>query len=138
MSPDVMQQLVDLNREINELAFVDPPPSEAWNVWRDTPVPGASWVCRDYVLLKAIRLHAIGWPQPDLTVIECYCEPNQNGSPREYHSVLGVLDPEDGQTWIMDSRIELPYRLSAPLPPADQYLWDRRQIPGTTDLAPMT
>ncbi len=134
MTPDQMQQLTDLNKQINELAYVDPPASEAWNVWRDEPVTGQSWVCRDYVLMKAEKVRDLSWPESSLTVIECYTEPPDSG----YHAVLGVLDPDDSSvTWIMDSRIDDPYLLDKPIPPADQYKWDRRQIPGTVQFQQM-
>lgn len=124
-----LTQLREVNLRINAIPFdwspsLDEPPD--W--WSDTPVPGRSWVCRDYVLAKAQALREAGWDSLRLTVILCYTEAG------EYHAVLGVR-MDDGETIVLDNRFPEVYPMSAP--PA-AYRWDRRQVAGTTVFEPMT
>lgn len=126
MTPDQMAQLTQVNAQDNDIPYVETPgPGEKVDWWTDVPVPGKSFVCRDYCLKKADDLKALGWPAGDLTIILCWVEPPTRG----YHAVLGVT--VDGEKWILDSRADAPYRFENPSP--NLYTWDREQIPGTTE-----
>lgn len=125
MTPDQAQQLVGVNFTVNAIPYDElPGANEPPDWWTDHPMVGNSWVCRDYVQMKADKLKALGWPASALTTILCWVEDPPGG----YHAVLGVqLDGEPDVT-ILDSRVDSPYPMSAP-PLA--YRWDRRQIAGT-------
>ncbi len=126
MTPEQHMQLENVNSEVNALPYdATLGPTEPVDWWTDTVVPGNSWYCRDYVLMKADRLKALGWPASSLTVILCYTEPPDSG----YHAVLGVQLPGDDAT-ILDSRVDETYLMNAPPLP---YKWDRRQVAGTTE-----
>jgi predicted transglutaminase-like cysteine proteinase len=129
LTPEQQTQLVDVNLQINALPYSDViGKSEGVDDWFDTPPTVAdphSWVCRDYVLMKADRLRILGWPKADLTVVLTWTEPPDRG----YHAVLAV-ETGDASPMILDSRFDEPYRMDAP--PAD-YQWDRRQVAGTTE-----
>ena len=124
-------QLAAVNAEVNAIPFNEVlGPGEPPDWWTDQPMAGNSWVCRDYVQLKADKLKALGWPASALTTVLCWVEDPPGG----YHAVLAVQLPNgdggDPETTILDSRVDAPYPMSAP-PLA--YRWDRRQIAGTTD-----
>jgi predicted transglutaminase-like cysteine proteinase len=128
LTPAQSQQLLDINRAVNELPFdATPGVGEPPDWWTDQPMAGNSFVCRDYVLMKADRLKALGWAASALTVILCWTEPPDSG----YHAVLGVELPGE-ETWILDSRVTEPYPMSTP---RLAYRWDRRQVAGTTEFA---
>jgi len=134
MTPEQQQQLIEINREVNQITFTDlPGPGEAEDWWTDVQVPGRSWVCRDYVLAKADRLRAAGWSGTDLTVVLCWTELYGVPQKRDYHAVLAV-EVGEAAPMILDSRFEAPYTMSRP--PA-AYVWDRRQIPGTVEFEPI-
>ncbi len=98
-------QLTTINLEVNAIPYQAlPGPGEEPDWWTDVPEAGDSWVCRDYVLMKADKLRAAGWPASSLTVVLCCTEPVGDPPRREYHAVLAV-QVED-ETWILDSRIE--------------------------------
>lgn len=126
--------LAAVNAEVDAIPYdALPARGEGADVWKDTP-DGGDWVCRDYVLLKAERLQALGWPPASLSVVLCWTEPEPPGSDtREYHAVLAV-DMGDPSPAILDSRFPQVYPMAAP--PAD-YRWDRRQLAGTTEFAPV-
>lgn len=127
MTPAQVDQLNSVNAEVNAVPFEGTPGAgEPPDWWTDEPVAGNSWVCRDYTLMKANKLRDLGWPAAALTEVFCWVETG------EYHAVLAVED--EGETWIMDSRFPLVYRMTAP--PA-AYRWDRRQVAGTTDFVPI-
>ena len=130
MTPEQLAQLAGVNAAVNRIPYdALPAPGEPADWWSDAPVAGRSWVCRDYVLMKADRLKALGWPAAALTVVLCWTETG------DYHAVLAVAaDGENGDPIILDSRFAAPYPMSAP--PA-LYRWDRRQIAGTTEFAPV-
>lgn len=127
MTPEQRGQLQAVNIEVNAIPYdAVPSPSEADdNVWKDAP-DGGSWVCRDYVLLKAEKLRAAGWPPLALTVVECWTETD------EYHAVLAV--EVEGEDWILDSRFPDIYPMRSPPAP---YRWDRRQVAGTLEFTPV-
>lgn len=131
VTPDQQSQLQAVNTDVNAIPYIDLPGAhEPADWWTDVPVAGNSWVCRDFVLAKADRLKALGWPPADLSVILCWTEPVDGQ--REYHAVLGVT--VDGELWILDSRLPLPYLKSEPPLP---YQWDRMQVAGTTEFEPL-
>lgn len=101
--------------------------------WGDHPEPGHSWVCRDYVLLKARWLREHGVRGRDLRVIFCWTEPFGNPQTREYHAVLGMTVGPD--IWVFDSRADDIYILQKP--PPNLYVWDRIQIAGTDRFEPV-
>lgn len=130
MTEEQLAQLAQINAEANRIPY-DAVVGQAEPVdwWTDTPEAGKSWVCRDYVLLKAEWLEQAGWPKSSLTIITCYVETG------EYHAVLGVVDPGDPDTtYILDSRFDAPYRMDEP--PAS-YRWVYRQVAGTTEAVPI-
>lgn len=134
MTPEQWQQLCEVNERINQIPYdaiegAQEPPD--W--WSDIPAPGWSWVCRDYVLAKATALRNVGWDPRALTVIVCWTEPVDEPPQRERHGVLGV--DVDGETWILDNRFPAPYRMRNP---SADYLWEMRQIPGTTEWQAIT
>jgi predicted transglutaminase-like cysteine proteinase len=130
VTPEQHMQLENVNSEVNALPFNDTPGvGEPPDWWSDEPAAGRSWVCRDYVLAKEDRLHALGWPTESMTIILCWVEDPPGG----YHATLGVQLPGDEVT-ILDSRADETYLMSAP-PLA--YKWDRRQIAGTTEFEPV-
>ncbi len=125
MTPNQHMELENINSTINLIPYDEiPSPGEGVDVWKDTPDTG-TWYCRDYVLMKADRLKALGWPASSLTVILCYTEPPDSG----YHAVLGVQLPGDDVT-ILDSRVDETYLMNTPPLP---YKWDRRQVAGTME-----
>jgi predicted transglutaminase-like cysteine proteinase len=127
MTPEQQAQLTNINTEVNAIPFdATPGVGEPPDWWTDQPMVGNSWVCRDYVQMKADKLKIVGWAPTFLTTILCYVETG------EYHAVLGVL--VDDETWILDSRYDAPYLMSNP-PPG--YRWDRRQVAGTTEFQPV-
>src|SRR5687767_12699311 len=123
MRDDAWNEMCDVNSQVNAIPFnaivgqCDPDN----NVWKDTPDDG-TWVCRDYVMLKAKRLRELGWNPLGLTVMTCYTET------AEYHAVLAVED--DAATYILDNRVPDPYEMNFPPLP---YKWHRRQIAGTVE-----
>lgn len=124
---DQLDQLFDVNQQDNDIPFIETPgPYEAPDFWTNIPVPGKSWVCRDYCMKKADDLKADGWAPLALTVALVYVETG------EYHATLAVDDGEP-QPWILDSRFSQIYRKDQP--PA-AYRWDRRQVAGTTEFEP--
>lgn len=144
MTPAVLAQFSLVNAKWNAVPYDGlPAPGEAADWWTDIPQAGQSWVCRDYVEAKAGELRASGWSPAALTVILCWSEPLGPDDRREYHAVLGVAVPGNGdETWVLDSRIDDPYRLSLDNPatmppPANRYLWDRRQVAGSTGFRPI-
>lgn len=129
MTPEQWRELCDVNSQVNEIPYealqgTQEPPD--W--WSDIPVPGQSWMCRDYVLAKATQLRAAGWDPLSLTVIVCWTEPVGDPPARERHAVLAV--EIEGETWILDNRFPLPYRKTQP---AADYVWEMRQVAGTTE-----
>lgn len=129
MTPTEQLQLSEVNREVNLVPYdALPGPGEEEDWWTNVLVPGNSFVCRDFVLMKADRLKALGWPASALTVVLCWTEPVGVERTREYHAVLAV-ETGDAQPMILDSRFDRIYRMDEPL--AD-YEWDRRQVAGTT------
>lgn len=134
-------QLQAVNGKWNAVPYDGlPGPSEPQDWWTDIPVAGNSFVCRDYVEAKAQDLRSEGWPATALTVILCWTEPLGADDTREYHAVLGV--ETGGETWVLDNRIDEPYRLdltspSMMPPPANRYSWERRQVGGTTEFQPL-
>lgn len=129
MTPDQIDQLNAVNAEVNLVPYnATPGVGEPPDWWTDEPVAGNSWVCRDYTQMKADRLKSLGWAASALTEVFCWTEPPNSG----YHAVLAV--ETDGETWIMDSRFPLIYRIDAP--PA-AYRWDRRQVVGTVEFTPI-
>jgi predicted transglutaminase-like cysteine proteinase len=129
MSQQQLDQLRSINRQVNELPYVAVQGhGEPYDWWTDIPVPGDSFVCRDYVLMKAKMLREAGWNPMKLQVVLCYVEPPG----REYHAVL-CAETDDGNRWIADSRQDdiRPFENPDPL----LYTWDRQQVPGTTDFA---
>ncbi|HEX3862746.1 MAG TPA: transglutaminase-like cysteine peptidase [Stellaceae bacterium] len=123
-----LDQLADVNTSVNALPYeaaIGAHEPNDW--WTDEPVPGQSWVCRDYVLAKADRLRAAGWAPGLLSVVLCYVETG------EYHAVLAV-DDGDLEPLILDSRFSQIYRMDQP--PA-AYRWASRQIAGTTEFEPV-
>ena len=129
-----LNQLQQVNSQINAIPYdALPGPSEPFDWWTDRAVPGNSFVCRDYVLAKADRLLTLGWAKPLLTIVLCWTEPvippaPDNHGGREYHAVLCIN--ANGDAWILDSRADGIYEPSSP---AFGYLWDRQQVPGTTE-----
>lgn len=128
MTPEQQAQLQTINTAVNAIPYdALPGKGEPSELWTNVPIPGDSFVCRDYVQAKADALKAAGWPAEALTTILCYTE---SIPPREYHAVLCV--EIDGETIILDSRIDQVYPMSSP---AFDYLWDKRQVAGTTGFA---
>jgi predicted transglutaminase-like cysteine proteinase len=126
LTPEQHMQLENVNSEVNAIPFdATPGSSEPPDWWTNQPMVGNSFVCRDYVLMKADKLRALGWPESALTVILCWVEAPDSG----YHACLAVQLPGDEVT-ILDSRVDEPYLMSAPRLP---YKWDRRQVAGTTE-----
>lgn len=126
---DQMVMLQAVQTEVNEIPYnAIVGSTESYDEWFDAPEAGDSWECRDYTLRKAQRLREQGWPPADMTVILCYTELN------EYHAVLGVLAPDDTTTWILDNRVPQIYPMATPPYP---YRWERRQVAGTTEFAPI-
>lgn len=123
-----LDQLFDINQQDNGIPFVATPgPDEAPDFWTNVPVPGKSWVCRDYCMKKADDLKALGWAPISLTVVICYVETG------ERHAVLAADDGEP-QPWILDSRFGPVYRMDQPLA---AYRWEERQIAGTIQFEPI-
>ncbi len=138
MTPAIMTELTDLNREVNVLPYTDVQGhGEPFDWWTDIPVPGDSFVCRDYVLMKAQRLRVAGWNPSDLQVVLCWTEPTDYG----YHAVLAVTVAHAAaqgmviEKWILDSRADDPYLMQTPSP--NGYTWDRIQVAGTTEFEPV-
>jgi len=112
--------------------------SESYDLWIDDPVPGDSWVCRDYVLWKGKMLAAAGWPPDDMTIVTCWTEPlevptdmSDPTSGREYHAVLAVKF--EGAIYILDNRTSDIYVAQSPQVRPYGYLWWKQQDPpGTT------
>lgn len=126
MTPAHIAQMQAINIQVNAIPFnAIPAPNEADDVWKDMP-DGGTWVCRDSVLLKASKMRDMGWAREALTVVLCYTETG------ERHAVLAVEG--NGETWIMDSRFDLPYPIDSP--PA-AYRWESRQVAGTTHFTSM-
>jgi len=135
LTPEQQAQLQAINLEVNAIPYVEMPgKGEPPDWWNDQPVLGNSWVCRDYTLMKADKLKALGWPAGALTEMLCWSEPVGNPPARGYHAVLAV-DTGDPSPMILDSRFDDIYRKDAP--PAD-YLWVWQQIPGTTEFRQIT
>lgn len=137
MTPEVRAQLEAVNLRINQIPYqlLATTVDEPYDMWRDTPVEGGSFPCRDYVMAKASALRDTGWDPKFLFGVLCWTErvmpdtdPNNLYSGRERHAVLGVL--VDYETFILDSRFDDLYRWDQPL--AD-YLWEHAQISGTTN-----
>ena len=131
MTEDQLAELAGINEEINQIPYEAlPGPDEPPDWWTDQPMAGRSFVCRDFVQLKADKLKAAGWPEAALTTLLCWTEPlPEEGGQRGYHAVLAV-QAGDPIAMILDSRFDEPYPMDAP--PVD-YQWDRRQIAGTTN-----
>lgn len=126
MNPAHIAQMQAVNTQVNTVPFnAIPAVGEPDDLWKDMP-DGGTWVCRDYVMLKAAKMRDLGWPAERLTVVICYTETN------ERHAVLAVEG--DGETWIMDSRFDAPYPLDNP--PAE-YRWESRQVAGTVRFEPI-
>ena len=101
MTPEQLAQFAGVNAAVNRIPYdALPAPGEPADWWSDAPVAGRSWVCRDYVLMKADRLKALGWPAAALTVVLCWTETG------DYHAVLAVAADGDsnGDAIILDSR----------------------------------
>lgn len=132
MTPQQQALLTQINTTINAIPYVATPgPTEPVDYWTYEPVPGQSWVCRDYTQSKAQWLRHHGFDPATLTVVLCWTEPEPpppQAGEREYHAVLAVQGPDDVEPMILDSRFPDIYPLNAP--PVD-YRWDRRQVPGT-------
>jgi len=128
MIPEQMAELTGLNRSVNALPFIDHG-DEPYDYWHDTPEPGKSWVCRDYVEMKAERLRESGWDPKLLRVVLCWTEEPDSG----YYAVLGVT--VGSEIWILDSRADDPYLMQTPSP--NGYRWDRIQVAGTVDFEPV-
>lgn len=131
MTPGQLAQLQSVNSEVNQIHYnavmgIGEPPD--W--WSSVSVKGWSWVCRMFAEMKSDRLEALGWPENDLWTVICWTELVESpisGDPysgRERHAVLEVRLP--GETWILDSRFDAPYRWDDP--PAD-YRWEGEQTP---------
>lgn len=121
-----LNELTAINQQDNGIPYVATPgPDEVVDWWSNDPVPGRSWVCRDYCLKKADDLHAVGWSRESTTIVICYVETG------ERHAVLAVDDGEPSP-WILDSRFGPIYRMDAP-PTA--YRWEMRQVAGSTEFA---
>ena len=122
-------QISQVNAEANAIPFDEVIGAhEPVDWWTDDPDADGSFVCRDYVLLKAEKLQALGWNPHDMTVVLCWTEPVGEPPQREYHAVLAV--EVDGETWILDNRADDIYRWDQS--PYD-YQWDQRQVAGTTE-----
>lgn len=129
MTPEQLDQLREVNARINALPYEAVRGAyEPVDWWSDVPVPGQSWLCRDYVLAKASALRDAGWDPLCLTVIVCWTEPVDEPPQRERHAVLAVA--VDGETWILDNRYSEPYRMGDG---TVDYVWEMRQIAGTTE-----
>jgi|HubBroStandDraft_1064217.scaffolds.fasta_scaffold210367_1 predicted transglutaminase-like cysteine proteinase len=129
MTPEQEGQLQAINVQVNAIPYNETPgKGEPPDWWSDEPVAGNSWVCRDYTLMKADKLKALGWQASELTEVFCWVEPEGNPPVRGYHAVLAVS--LDGECWILDSRFDPIYK---PSDPSADYLWDKQQIVGTTD-----
>lgn len=132
-TPEQLAVMSSVNQTVNAIPYVaQEGPDEKPDWWSDVPVPGMSWVCRDYTEDKADKLKSAGFNPMTLTTVLLYCEPGtdavtvDNPQGRGYHAVLGVNC--GGDTWIMDSRFDSPYLWTDPQ--AD-YQWHLQQIPGT-------
>jgi predicted transglutaminase-like cysteine proteinase len=127
--PEQLAQLRDVNTQANAIPYdAVQGAHEPADWWTDDPNADGSFVCRDYVLLKAERLRALGWDAASLTVVLCFTEPLGDPPVRAYHAVLAV--EAGGETWILDNRAADIYRWDQPPYP---YLWDRRQVAGSTE-----
>lgn len=128
-TPEQLAQLRDVNTQANAIPYDDVQRlHEPADWWTDDPNAGGSFVCRDYVLLKAEHLRAFDWPASALTVVLCWTEPVGNPQARAYHAVLAA--EAGGETWVLDNRADDIYRWDAPPYP---YRWERRQVAGTTE-----
>ena len=134
MTPDRFAQLRQINTEVNAIPYQGTlAPTESRDFWKDAP-DGGSFVCRDFVLDKAKRLTEAGFDKPALTIILCWTEIRpETGNQREYHAVLAVEDDPD--TWILDSRFPDVRKYEEPDPQG--YVWDKRQVAGTVEFAPV-
>ncbi len=127
MSPEQKQQMFDINSEVNKIPYNEISGSnEPPDWWTDQVMAGNSWVCRDYVQMKADKLKDLGWGSDSLSTILCYVEDPPGG----YHAVLGLQVKDDNDIWICDSRVDEPYLMSKP---PLKYTWDRKQIAGSVD-----
>jgi predicted transglutaminase-like cysteine proteinase len=135
MTPERFAQLRQINSEVNAIPYQGVTGlTEPQDFWADSPVEGQSWVCRDYVLDKAKRLTEAGFDKAALTIILCWTEIRpENNNQREYHAVLAVEDDPD--TWILDSRFPDVRKYQEPDPQG--YVWDKRQVAGTIEFAPV-
>lgn len=141
MAVATIEQLTAINTEMNAIPYDAMLGSaETYDLWIDDPIPGDSWVCRDYVLRKGKALDAQGVDPDSMTIITCYTEPvtppanpDDPTSGREYHAVLSVKI--DGTNYILDSRVEdgSVYEATQPQVEPYNYLWWKQQDPpGTT------
>jgi predicted transglutaminase-like cysteine proteinase len=130
-----LAQLRQVNTRVDLLPYEAlPGKAEPPDWWTNEPVAGNSWVCRDYVEMKADQLKALGWAAPNLTTIICWTEvvgdPSNQWGGRECHAILGVDTGGDG--WILDSRADDIYPATAPV---FDYRWIEQQIPNSVDFA---
>lgn len=124
--PATVEQRAELqavNDRVNAVPYVadDPAFGELPDTWKTEP-DDKGFLCRDYTIAKAGELIDEGWPKADLSVVLCYTELN------EYHAVLAA--EADGETWILDNRVDQIYRWDQPPYP---YKWALRQVAGTDE-----
>ncbi len=67
-TPEQLAQLRNVSTQANAIPYDDVQRlHEEPDWWTDDPNADGSFVCRDYVLLKAEHLRALGWAATDLT-----------------------------------------------------------------------
>lgn len=136
--PASIDLLRDVNSQVNSIPYEAlRAATEPFDLWIDDPIPGDSWVCRDYVLRKGKMLAAAGLDPDSMTIVTCWTEPvevptdlNDPTSGREYHAVLAVKF--EGVIYILDSRVADIYVATQPQVRPYGYLWWKQQVPGTT------
>jgi predicted transglutaminase-like cysteine proteinase len=135
MTPAQLALLREVNSEVNAIPYsAIPRADQDPGRWINHP-DGGTFQCRDYAVRKAMILGERGWPKPDMSIVECWVEPEPlPGDPtgpkeRQWHAVLAARDGL-GTVMILDNRASDIYDWRSPPYP---YIWGREQIAGTLE-----